>query len=400
MKLHITELALSQVTVPANRKYLLIFDTEQPGFAVQKTKNGAMSYVIVFRDASKTQRQEKVAGVGDISAQAARALVRAQLSSLESQKAGTPRGRRVASPTMDDFFFRTFLPMVRNQSRSYETHASIYRNHIQSVFGKKRLEEVSHQDIVTFNTALRAKTVADGKWKTQAAKCLSDGTVKRILILVRHIFNVAIRDKTNILTENPTHALQLTTTRKVRGKFLSREQLSALLKAAEESDNKSLADIIRVMGATGLRRENVLAMQWAWLDDTRGTLSVPAEDDKAKKGFVLHLSAGVLQLLCSRRAVIEGPWVFPNPKTGKPYHSCRDAWVTARNKARLDGLRMHDLRHTYASMMLDAGADIVDVQQALGHTQLKTTAVYLHLTEARKRAHANAAADATGLFAA
>lgn len=49
-------------------------------------------------------------------------------------------------------------------------------------------------------------------------------------------------------------------------------------------------------------------------------------------------------------------------------------------------------------MMLDNGADIVDVQQALAHTQLKTTAVYLHLTEARKRTHANAAVNATGLF--
>lgn len=61
---------------------------------------------------------------------------------------------------------------------------------------------------------------------------------------------------------------------------------------------------------------------------------------------------------------------------------------------------MHDLRHIYASMMLDSGADIVDVQKALGRTQLKTTAVYLHLTEGRKRERANAAAEATGLFAA
>jgi integrase len=217
--------------------------------------------------------------------------------------------------------------------------------------------------------------------------------VKRILILVRHIFNEAIRDKSNTLKENPTHSLQLTTVRKVKGKFLTPTQLTALLRAAEESDNKCLPDIIRVMGTTGLRRENVLAMEWAWIDEARGTLTVPAEADKAKKGFVLHLSAPVLNLLRNRRLVVDGPWVFPNPKTGKPYHSCRDA------RANLSGLRMHDLRHTYASMMLDSGADIVDVQHALGHTQLKTTAVYLHLREARKREHANAATTATGLFA-
>ena len=74
-------------------------------------------------------------------------------------------------------------------------------------------------------------------------------------------------------------------------------------------------------------------------------LSVPAEEDKAKKGFVLHLSAGVLDILRGRLEASESEWVFPNPKTGKPYHSCRNAWVTAREAAGLPSLRMHDLRH-------------------------------------------------------
>lgn len=68
-------------------------------------------------------------------------------------------------------------------------------------------------------------------------------------------------------------------------------------------------------------------------------------------------------------------------------------------RAGLEGLRMHDLRHTYASLMLDSGANVVDVKQALGHTQLSTTEVYLHLRDARKRETANAAAMASGLFA-
>ncbi|WJJ94710.1 site-specific integrase [Neopusillimonas aromaticivorans] len=246
---------------------------------------------------------------------------------------------------------------------------------------------------------LRQKRVSGGRWEKSSTRTLSEGTVKRILILVRHIFNEAIRIKGTHVTVNPTHAIKLTTVRKIVGKFLTQAQLKALLKAAEGSQNPDLPDIIRVMGATGLRRDNVLAMRWSWFDEARATLTVPAEDDKAKKGFVLHLSAGVLEVLRNRMHESASEWVFPNPQTGKPYYSCRNAWVTAREKAGLPGLRMHDLRHTYASMMLDSGSDIVDVQQALGHTQLKTTAGYLHLTEGRKRHNANAAAQATGLFA-
>jgi integrase len=398
MNLHITEKALKEFVMPAGRNKVVVFDQEQTGFAVNITHRGTMSYVMVYRDATGVQRQEKLARVGDVSANAARALAKARLAEVELSRGQSARTRRKSFPTMDAFFFDTFFPAVKNTSRSYRSHASMYQNHIQPVFGKKRLDEVSGHDVVEFNTALREKLVAGGRWKTQPDARLSDGSVKRILVLLRHIFNAAIRDKSNTLTENPSHALQLTTVRRVKGRFLTRSQLEALLMAASASDNESLADILRVMGATGLRRENVLAMKWAWLDEARGTLTVPVEADKAKKGFVLHLSAGVLKLLLDRRQAASGPWVFPNPTTGKPYTSCRSAWVTARNKANLEGLRMHDLRHTYASMMLDSGADIVDVQQALGHTQLKTTAVYLHLTEGRKRANANAAAHATGLF--
>src|SRR5690606_37500501 len=112
-----------------------------------------------------------------------------------------------------------------------------------------------------------------------------------------------------------------------------------------------------------------------------------------------YMADDVNMLLKVRREKALGLWVFPNPRTGKPYRTCRAAWVSARNTAKLPDLRMHDLRHTYASMMLDSGADIIDVQQALGHTQLKTTAIYLHLRDERKRTRANAAVAASGLFA-
>lgn len=399
MRLHITEKALKEVVVPSGRKHIVICDTEQVGFAVQKTGTGNMSYIVIYRDALKKQHQEKLGKVGEISANAARALARARVASLQEQKKGVPRGGFMLAPTMDAFFFKTFLPKVKLQSRSYETHASIYRNHVQAVFGARRLNEIEGNEIVAFAGMLREKTACQGRWSKNSTKRLAEGTVKRILILVRHIFNEAMRDKGSHVTENPTHAIQLTTVRKIVGKFLTQGQLVALLRAAEQSVNPDLPDIIKVMGGTGLRRDNVLAMRWEWFDGERATLTVPAEADKAKKGFVLHLSSGVLSLLLGRKREATSEWVFANPKTGLPYHSCWNAWVTACRRAGLTGLRMHDLRHTYASMMLDSGSDIVDVQQALGHTQLKTTAGYLHLTEGRKRQNANAAASATGLFA-
>jgi integrase len=399
MKLHITERAIDAITLPEGKRQLLVFDEELSGFAVSISKTGVRSYVIVYRDGTGAQRQEKLAEYQAVSAHAARALARARLSDLAAARGSAPRARRPSCPTVDRFFYDVFLPLIKQEKRSHETHASLYRNHLAQTFGGKRLDDVSEEDVLAFAGALRQKKVADGKWKAKSTKVLSDGTVKRILILLRHVFNVAIRSKSNPLRENPTAALTLSTVRKVKGIFLTKKQLGDLMRAVEESENKDLPDIIRIQGTTGLRRNNVLAMQWDWLNEERGTLSIPAEFDKAKQGFVLHLAAEVLQLLMERRSTTRGPWVFPNPATGKPYASCYSAWDAARKKANLPSLRMHDLRHTFASMMLDGGADIVDVQKALGHTQLKTTAVYLHLTESRKRQYANVVASATGLFA-
>ncbi|WJJ94711.1 integrase arm-type DNA-binding domain-containing protein [Neopusillimonas aromaticivorans] len=88
MKLHITEKAVKEIIVPAGKKHILIFDTEQVGFAVQKTGTGNMSYIVMYRDEFKKQRQEKLGKVGEISANAARAMACAYLKRLEDHKRG------------------------------------------------------------------------------------------------------------------------------------------------------------------------------------------------------------------------------------------------------------------------------------------------------------------------
>lgn len=401
MKMHITEFALKEVKVPQGKPYVLIHDQEQKGFSVQKTARGVMSYVLVYRDAQGKQKQAKLADVGPVSVQVARNMARDMLKTIAAGRTESAmRAPRAAfSPMMDDFFFGTYLPMVNASSRNPGTHESIYRNHVQPVFGKKRMSDIGESDMLGYYADLKNKEVAGGRWAAKAGQKIKEGTVKRIMILVRHVYNVAINDKKTVVAENPTKPIQLKMTRNIKGRFLKKEQLQTLVKAAKESENRDLPDIIQTMAGTALRRENVLAMRWEWLDLSKGALSIPPTADKAKQGFTLYLSTGVLALLIARRAAVpKGDWVFPNPKTGKPYYSCREAWVKTCERAGLQGLRMHDLRHTFASLMLDSGADIVDVQKQLGHTQIKTTCIYLHLREERKRDKANAAEQASGIF--
>jgi integrase len=401
MKLHITEFALKKIDVPSGKPYVLVHDQEQTGFAVHKTARGVMSYLLIYRDAQGKQRQAKLADVGPVSAHVARNMARDMLKTIAAGRTetATRKPRAALSPVMDDFFYGTYLPLVKASNRAQETYESLYRNHVQPFFGKKRMSDIGENDMLQYYADLKNKEVAGGRWAAKAGQKIKEGTVKRIMIFVRHVYNVAISDKKNVVGENPTKPIQLKMNRNIKGRFLTKEQLQTLVKAAKESENCDLPEIIQIMAGTALRRENVLAMRWEWLDLSNGALTVPSTADKAKQGFTLYLSTGVLGLLIARRnAVTEGDWVFPNPKTGRPYWSCRAAWVKTCERADLKGLRMHDLRHTFASLMLDSGADIVDVQKQLGHTQIKTTCIYLHLRQERKREKANAAEAASGIF--
>jgi integrase len=77
------------------------------------------------------------------------------------------------------------------------------------------------------------------------------------------------------------------------------------------------------------------------------------------------------------------PWVFPNPATGKPYMEIFNAWNTARRKAGLPDLRIHDLRHSFASSLVNGGTPLYEVQKLLGHSSIRTTERYAHLAPER-----------------
>jgi site-specific recombinase XerD len=90
------------------------------------------------------------------------------------------------------------------------------------------------------------------------------------------------------------------------------------------------------------------------------------------------------------------PWAFPNPKTLKPYVSIFHSWNSARKAAGLAEVRIHDLRHSFASFLVNSGRTLYEVQHLLGHTQIKTTARYSHLSQDTLLDASNAVTRAVG----
>lgn len=153
--------------------------------------------------------------------------------------------------------------------------------------------------------------------------------------------------------------------------------------------------IVPMLILTGARKREVLDSKWQDFDLTRRQWRIPV----TKTGRPRHvpLSNGVLQLLAAVPHDDGCPWVFPNPKTRKPYVSFFFSWNTARKLAGLADVRIHDLRHSFASFLVNAGRSLYEVQKILGHTQVKTTQRYAHLSQDTLIDAANAAMNAMGV---
>ena len=130
---------------------------------------------------------------------------------------------------------------------------------------------------------------------------------------------------------------------------------------------------------TGARKREVLDAKWEDFDLIRRQWRIPM----TKSGRPRHvpLSEGVLQLLASIPQGKGCDPVFANPKTKKAYNSVFFSWNTARKSVGLGDVRMHDLRHSFASFLVNAGRSLYEVQKILGHTQIKTTQRYAHLSQ-------------------
>jgi len=175
-------------------------------------------------------------------------------------------------------------------------------------------------------------------------------------------------------------------------RFLSADEAKLLFEALEQSKAPMLKYIVPMLLLTGARKSEVLRARWRDFDFEGRIWTV--EFNKSGKVRYIPLSDGVLDLL-KRVPRFEGcEWVFPNPETLRPFVQIFYAWDSVRKKAGLPDLRIHDLRHSFASFLVNAGRSLYEVQKILGHTQIKTTQRYAHLSQKSLVRAANAASQA------
>lgn len=145
-----------------------------------------------------------------------------------------------------------------------------------------------------------------------------------------------------------------------------------------------LRSILIVALNTGMRYSEILNLSWSQINFAEMQLTVLKT--KSGKPRAIPLNA-ILQaeFLALRNRVGRSPFVFPKPKTGTSVTTVKTAFRTACSRARVLGLRFHDLRHTFASRLIEKGADIEIVRSLLGHSSIEMTQRYVHSADERRR---------------
>ncbi len=340
-------------------------DTKVKGLQLERLRTGVGKWRL--RSEDEDGRGRSCITLGDaplLSLAEARALAekkKKQIAMGEHPAAKKALHRQV--PTVYDFIHNSYLPFVKSYKRSWKCDKGLLRKHIEPIWGKRYLDQITKADVI----ALMAKH------RTTHAP----GSCNRLLILLRYLFSCSLKWEVPAIKNNPTAGIPLMKEDNQKERYLSTDEAQRLYTQLQQSDNQMLQFIVPMLILTGARKREVLDARWEDFDFEHRHWRI--HTTKLGKPRFVPMSDGVVNLLGSIPR-FDCEWVFPNPKTLKPYVSIFCSWNTTRGKADLQDVRIHDLRHSYASFLVNAGRSLYEVQRLLGHTQIKTTQRYAHLS--------------------
>ena len=351
---------------PVGRPKIDFFDTDQRGFLLEVRSSGGKTFYQRYIDAHGRQRQFKLGRADVLSLEQARRLGRSALA--EALFGADPQTRRHdlrSVPTLIQFVRERYLPHAKASKRSWRIDETNLRIHILPSLGSLPLDMITSGNVAGLINGMHAKGYASG-------------TTHRILALLRSLLNLARKWNIPGASANPTAGI---TTAPVvhRQRFLTREETQRLITAIGEDKNRVAANAIMLLLLTGARRNEITQAKWEYVDWQTRTLLVPLS--KSGRPRRIALNAAAIALLQSLPQTTNDEYIFPSPFSGHAFASLFYPWDRIRRRAGLLDVRLHDLRHSFASFLVNQGVSLYVVQGLLGHTQPRMTQRYAHLAQ-------------------
>lgn len=393
------------------------WDSDVKGFGVRLKPSGVKSFVLKYRVGPKTRRYT-ICKVGspftvDQARDKALELLRGLHSGIDPAQVKVEDRSAVSISDLVDAYLADGPALKPNKkASSWKTDGSVIKRHIKPLLGSRLARALTAADVARFQADVAAgKTAKDEKTGSRGRARVTGGP--RVAALSTVVLGAAFQFGVvaGLVKTNPTRGVvQLKTERRER--FLSDREVAVLAEAianleADARINGAMADAIRMLMLTGCRKNEILTLEWGWVDWERSSLRLPDSKTGAK---VVPLASAAVEILQRRRREAASKakaekrrvpvHVFPAargdghtvgiPKAWEQVKAEADA-ITRRRAGEagedpaeapsLGAVRLHDLRHSFASFAIADGATLFMVGKVLGHKQARTTEGYAHLSD-------------------
>ena len=380
------EFILNGLTVPTGKTRVEYCDLhpEARGLYVEVNANNPRQGIYRVRLKVDGKSTHFVIGKTDsVTLQSARqqaVALKNQLASGINPKAAQEKLKKADGITLHDFFYDHFKPLQQPRLRSWARYEELYRLRIDAEFGQKKLTEITRHDF----SAFLARLLASG---------LSASSTNHHGKLARRVLNVAC--DLGMLDKNPLARLPLYAENNVKDSFLDGKQLATLL-ATLKADGGQVAKLGRFLLATGARTGEARLAKWADIRRDEGLWVVPAANSKSKKTRSIPLNPSAIEVLNELDTEGKYEYLFVQRRsrsgTGLPLSaSIGKAWRKLCEKAGITGYTPHSNRHQMASLMVQGGCTLYEVQHVLGHASPTVTQRYAHLSTKSLAAASNTA---------
>jgi integrase len=354
-------------------KEFFVWDEELPGFGLRikppsrRHPTGVMSFLIQYRIGTSTRRLT-LGRVGILTPEQARKMAKKEfVSILDGNDPSRERREARMAPTMAELAVRYIEEYAkpRKKPSGIEQDERNIRVHILPAFGpRKKAAEVTRADVMKMTNNLKDTPGAANRARAVLSKMME----------LAEVWGVRPPNS------NPCKHVRKYPESK-RERFLTMEEFTRLGEVLVEAEHQNVESphaitAFKLLVFTGCRRGEILGLRWDEVDWERQCLRLTDSKTGPK---VVHLNAPALQVLQDIKRKEGSPWVIPGRKLGEHLVDVKGPWRRIRKKAGLEGLRIHDLRHSFASVGAAGGVPLQMIGLMLGHAQASTTERYSHL---------------------
>lgn len=362
---------------PPSMKRIEYCDAECRGLLLEVRSAGGSLATWYVRYKRPTTRYERLGDVKSISltqARKAAVLFKSKLTSAPPEEVALVLAK--GNMTLEAFVTNHVNPHNTLRKRSHWRDLQLFAR-VGAKFGKQKLAEIARREVQVFHNDL------------VTVEALAPATADHHVVYLRRIMNLAVQWE--FLDKNPLTNIPLMKVDNKVERYLSDEEVKRLVSVLTTDLAYGASYILLFLLSTGARLNEAMQSKWEHIDLDKSIWRIPATNSKSKKTRSVPLNESAMWVLSQLWTKDKHPHLFVNAATKRPFVTITRAWYRLRAKAGIEGLRVHDLRHSFASFLVNGGRSLYEVQQILGHSDPKVTMRYAHLSTKALQEAANVA---------